>query len=65
MILAYLPFLLFASLFAQAAPAPYKPYYPWKPVSWTIAPKSIKADTTVTLSWKGGSGNGYVSDFAT
>jgi hypothetical protein len=66
--LFFLPFFLFFSLFALASPisqsmrpALGKRYYPWNPVTWTIAPKNIKAETTYTLSWKGGSGDGYVS----
>lgn len=65
--LVFLPFFLFAPLFALAAPMPakvaalHRRYYPWNPVTWTVAPKNIKADTTYELSWKGGSMNGYVS----
>ena len=36
-----------------------KRYYPWNHVKWTMNLKSVKADTTIDLTWKGGSGNGY------
>ena len=64
--LFFLPFLLLAPLFALASPVPLAPalsqqYYPWTPVTWTVAPKNIKAGSTYGLKWKGGSGHGYAS----
>jgi len=62
--LIFLPFFLFAPLFALSAPVPIpalaKRYYPWNAVTWTTALRIVQADTTYTLSWKGGSGSGYV-----
>jgi len=66
--LFFLPFLMAAPMLILAAPMPatlhvlHRRYYPWTPVRWAVAPKEIKADTTYDLRWKGGSGNGYVSD---
>ncbi|ORX40229.1 hypothetical protein BD324DRAFT_648823 [Kockovaella imperatae] len=62
--LFYLPLLLLAPLFTLAdsqdpGQGHGKQYYPWNSVKWTMPLSSVKADTTVDLTWTGGSANGY------
>lgn len=54
--------LLASCLLTSAAPLKTQhEYYPWNPVMFNSFPKHINADSEITLSWKGGSGKGYVS----
>ena len=58
-----LAFLFVSPLLAYAHP-PVKnmrPAYPFSRVEWATYPETVAAGQVVTLSWTGGSGNGYVS----